>query len=133
MVTSFTFLRINTAQPPAATMYVDPPSLTVNAGTNFTVNIDVINVMNLWEFGFYLNYTGKLMNATSVVLGPFLNPPNHVISSQMNNSAGWVMFMAKSDSGAPPANGGGILAAITFICLGENVTLLHLYNTQVLL
>lgn len=132
LLTSPTFLRINTAPPPPTTMYVDPSSLTVNAGTNFTVNIDVVNVMNLWEFGFYLNYTATLMNATSVVLGPFLNPPNHVISSQINNTAGWVIFMAKSDSGAPPANGGGILAAVTFICLGENMTPLHLYNTILL-
>jgi len=129
LLISPTFLRINTAQPPTTTMYVDPPSLTVNAGTNFTVNIDVENVMNLWGFGFYLNYTATLMNATSVVLGPFLNPPNRIISSQINNTAGWVEFSAQSNSGAPPTNGGGILAAVTFICLGEGITPLHLYNT----
>jgi hypothetical protein len=133
LLISPTFLRINTAQPPATTnIYVDPPSLTLNTGLNFTINIDIENVMNLWQFGFYLNYTATLMNATGIVLGPFLFSPRHVILSSINNTEGLVIFAAKSDSGAPPASGGGILASVNFTCLGEGTTPLHLFNTVLL-
>ena len=133
LLTSPTFLRTNLARAlPPVTMYVDPPNLTLNTGTNFTVNIDIVNVANLWEFGFNLTYTATLMNATGVLLGPFLNPPNHVTELGINNTAGWVAFGAESNSGAPPSNGGGILAVVGFTCLGEGTTPLHFNDTLLL-
>ena len=130
LLTSPAFIRTNMAQPPVATfIYVSPPSLTVNVGTQFTVDIDVQNVLNLWAFEFWLSYDTNLLDALNVALGPFLNVPNHVIIQLINDPSGWLMLAATSDQGALSANGDGTLATVTFNCTGAGKTALHLYDT----
>ena len=124
------FVRTNFAQPGTTAIYVNPFSLTVEVCTEFTVDINVENVLNLWAFEFWLSYDTTLLDAISIALGPFLNKPNHIIQQQINDPQGWLMLAATSDPGALPANGGGTLGTVTFHCTGAGTTLLHLFSTS---
>lgn len=127
LLTCPAFIRPNMAQ--STVILVNPPSLTVNVGTQFMVNIDVQDVQNLWAFEFWLSYDTTLLDALNVVLGPFLNVPNHVIIQQINDPSGWLMLAATSDPGALPTSGSGTIAAVMFNCTGAGTTALHLYDT----
>jgi hypothetical protein len=125
MLISPTFIKKNFAQGTA--IYVDPLSSTVQVCTQFTVDIDVIDVQNLWAFEFWLSYDTRLLDALSVNLGPFLNTPNHIVHQEINDPQGWLMLAASSDQGVPGVNGKGTLANVTFHCTGAGTTTLHLY------
>jgi hypothetical protein len=124
------FVQTNFAQPGITAIYVNPFSLTVEVCTQFTVDINVNNVVNLWGFEFWLSYDTTLLDAISIALGPFLNQPSHIILQQINDAQGWLMLAATSDPGALPANGEGTLGTVTFHCTGAGTTLLHLYSTS---
>lgn len=123
------FFGVNFAQPPTI-MYVDPPNLSIPLGTQFTVDIKVLAVNNLYAFEFWLGYDTNFLDAIDVVNGSFLNPPSHVVVKNINDTAGYINFGWTSISPAPPANGDGTLATITFTCTASGKTPLHLYSTS---
>jgi hypothetical protein len=84
----------------------------------FQVNVTVQDIVNLYEFEFYLYYNTTLLDVQSIVLGPFLKTPNTVyltiINDRYNSTHGLVALGARSLFPAPSANGTGVLAIITF-------------------
>ena len=87
-------------------------------GDTFEIAVYVENVVNLYDFEFSIFYNTTLLDAQSVVLGPFLKAPTTIyrtiIDDAYNSTHGLVRFAAKSIPAAPPANGTGVLAIITF-------------------
>ena len=121
------FVGLTFAQ--ATRIYVDPPSQTVEMGTQFTVDINVSAVSNLYSFEFWLGFDPNRLDALNVVPGSFLTPPIQIITANINNTAGFVDFYATSTA-MTPSSGNGILAIITFACTGSGVSPLHLYSTS---
>ncbi|UCG36301.1 MAG: hypothetical protein JSV64_06725 [Candidatus Bathyarchaeota archaeon] len=64
--------QLMTAFVSAATpgMYVDPQSLTTSA--SFTIDINVTEVTDLYDWQFNLNYSTSILTATSITEGPML-------------------------------------------------------------
>ena len=57
-----------------AKLYVDPPSIidtTKTSGTNFTVNINIKDVTDLYSYDLKLMYDTTLLNVATVSIGPF--------------------------------------------------------------
>jgi len=84
-------------------------------GKEFTVNITVANVVNLYSFEFQLNYSTTILDATKLTIGPFLNPPYRIVKQIIDDSAGLIWLCVESQNPAPSANGSGTLAIITFM------------------
>jgi hypothetical protein len=83
-------------------------------GKEFTVNVTVANVVNLRGFEFQLSYNTTILDATKITIGPFLNPPYHTTKQIIDDYSGSIWLSTESQSPAPPSNGSGILATITF-------------------
>jgi len=117
-----------------ATVLVIPPSLTVpNVGINFSVNVTVENVENLYGYQFNLTYPNDILNGTSVVQGPFLKPGTfEVVDFTDNfNATDGIVFVFGLSSNSQGVNGSGTLATITFKSTAANgPRILHLSDVE---
>jgi hypothetical protein len=114
---------------PPALLYVDPPMISnvgLTPGSDFSVDVDVINASDVAGLEFSLGFNATLLNANSVISGIFI-PLAATINSEIDNATGLVKFNVSTSS---PMNGDGILAQIDFHVSDLGNTLLHLYGIQ---
>jgi len=118
----------------SASVFLEPSSQTVGAiGVNFTVNVSIADVSNLYGYSLDVYYNSTLMNGTQVTEGPFLNesgsnqPFFEVISftDNYNSTEGLVEIADSLVGSVPSVNGGGVLVTIEFksLALGSSVAL----------
>jgi hypothetical protein len=115
----------------SATVFVNPSSIVVYVGQEFSIDVDLSFARNLYGFQFYLSFNNSVLNATSIVYKGYLNEPTLEWPTGINNEQGYV-YMARTSrypatgktGGSPPP-----LATIYFKCIGEGVSQLHLYDT----
>jgi len=112
----------------APRLYVDPPVVDDPAngiGTNFTININIANVENLYGWQVNMTYNPEVLftSETFVTEGPFLADTfgSTVFVSRVSNATGSLLF---SCSDYPPypevgAYGDGTLASVTFYVIAE--------------
>jgi hypothetical protein len=97
-------------------MKVEPPTCAAKKlGKVFNVNITVQDVVDLYDFEFWLYYNTTLLDIYNpyVQLGPLMSGANIYIS-EWNDLLGYVHFAAKLISPAPPVSGYGTIAIVTF-------------------
>jgi hypothetical protein len=117
----------NVPPPPPAILYVDPPSIsdvTLTAGNNFTIDVDVSNATGICGLGFALSFNATLLQVNSATGGSFIPI---MPSVQINNTVGFVQFNATVPTGL---SGSGILETISFQVQALGQTVLHVYNAQ---
>jgi parallel beta-helix repeat protein len=97
-------------------MKVEPSISTAKKlGQTFSVNITVHDVIRMYDFEFWLYYDTTLLDIYSpyVQLGPMMSGATIYISG-WDDVLGYVHFAAKLTSPAPPVNGSGTIATVTF-------------------
>jgi hypothetical protein len=114
---------------------VEPSSYTSKKVETFSVNITVHNVVNLYSYEFKLGYDTALLDALSLNVGDFLKQPYYIYKFSIDDDAGVITLGVSSKAPAPPVNGSGLLATITFKTVAivwpdsARNTSLHLYDT----
>lgn len=112
-------------------LYVSPTTI-INPDliecTNFTIDINVRNVVNLYSWELKLYYNNEILNATSVIEGPFLNSsgPTSFQIKEFNdnfNATHGLVWVACALLAPHPVSGNGTLATVRFHveALGESV------------
>jgi len=120
---------------PTTTLYVDPPSIKdtgLTPGKNFTINVNVANVTDLYGFDFFLNYTTAVLTATKITLGSFFPSNSKVWKKVINDALGYVRYLVSMPTGTPQGgglNGSGTLAIISFTVDSYGASPLDLNNT----
>ena len=94
----------------------DSPQL---AGTEFTVDITVENVENLFGVAFVLNYDTTYINAVSAVKGDFLGDNVLWLDPVIDDNEGTVSIGITRKRPADGVDGSGIVARVTFISTPE--------------
>jgi len=97
-------------------MKVEPPtSAAKKLGKVFNVNVTVQDVVDLYDFEFWLYYNTTLLDMWNpyVQLGPLMSGANIYIQ-EWDDLGGYVHFAAKLTSPAPPVSGSGTVAIVTF-------------------
>jgi hypothetical protein len=130
--------------PTTSTVFIDAPILwdpTMEIGTEFSIDICVDYVENLWAYQFWLSFDPDVIHGLSVENGPFLgkdtNPARHPVivvpGAGFDNEVGELKLFGAFIyfSGVPPhdrylADGGGVLATVTFVKVGDGCTKIHL-------
>jgi len=119
----------------APNLSVEPTSTNVRGGENFTVNVDVADVVDLatWEFKIY--FFRQILNAASVTEGSFLRQGGSTaflivdFNNGYNATYGRVWLTCTLLGNISGVGGNGSLAAITFLTAhGGNATI-HLADT----
>ena len=137
MFISAAALNNTTASANQTKLYVDPQSIvdpTLVPGENFTINITIANVTNLYSFEFKLSFNSTILNALEVELGDFFPTPENVSIIEppwINNTAGYIHFGAKITGCELPRSGGGTLSVVTFQVMDVGYSALNLYDTHI--
>jgi len=127
MVLSVITQNFITKAPNGTIVYVDPSHLTVPPCNDFSVNVNIENVVDLWAWQFNMTFDPNLMTCISINEGSFLqlSGPTIWLSPIINNDEGWI-FAGCSRIGQPPgSSGSGTLAHIIFHCEGSGTSILH--------
>ena len=97
-------------------MKVEPSTSTSKKlGDIFNVNITVQDIVNLYDFEFWLYYNTTLLDIYNpyVQLGPLMSGAT-IYMFEWNDDLGYVHFAARLTSPAPSVNGTGTIAIVTF-------------------
>jgi hypothetical protein len=114
---------------PPALLYVEPAKISnvgLTPGSDFSVNVNVINASGVCGLEFSLGFNATLLNANSITAGSFILL-SAVVTSQVDNVTGFVKFNVSASSSM---DGNGILAQISFHVQDLGRTPLHLYDIQ---
>ena len=121
---------------PTTALSVNPPTIideTKVAGTTFTINITVTEVIDLLTFDFRLNYSTAVLTVTEITLGSFF-PENSVVwKEEIDDTVGSVRYLVSMPFGTPQGggmNGSGTLATINFTVDSYGESSLDLCNTK---
>jgi len=120
------------------TVFVYPQVTRVQAGETFEINISIAQVSDLaaWEFKLY--YESSLLNATTIVEGPFLRSAGITqfvvfnFTDSYNATHGRIWAACTLTGQGPGAGGNGILASITFNARAIGRANLQLRDTDLL-
>ena len=109
--------RISSAAP---ILSIEPPSLLVERGDSFSLDVRISGVTDLFAFQFDLAFDPLILSAGSINEGSFL-PSQGVtafIAGTIDNTAGTITATADTLIGAiPGVNGSGVLAFVDFEAL----------------
>jgi len=101
---------------PGTTVYVDPPTATANLGEEFTVQVDILDVVDLFMWEFRLTWTPGLLNCTRVYRGGiiiFPPPEGDQLYYEIHNEQGYVL-VSYASMGLQGVSGNGTMVLITF-------------------
>lgn len=126
----------------AAKLYVDPEIITTNPGGQFTINIMIADVFDMYAWGLKLSWDPHPLEVLSVVEGSFLLPGGETyFAAVVDNVWGWmdvgctllgVPWVPPEEGGAYPQSGSGVLMTVTFAVEEAGKCDLHLYETDVI-
>ena len=98
----------------------------------FTVDVNVVDVTDLYAFDFTLKYNTTVLTANApVTLGSFFPPDSAIFVEEINNDLGYVRYLVSMPTSSQEGmSGNGTLATISFTVVGSGATILDLNNTK---
>ena len=122
---------------------MDPPTVSLNPGENFAVQVEVNNVKNLYTYEFRLSWNPSFLEVNSVTEGPFLNSEGTYLTYFQDkiyntpDSLGvsgyaYIACSLLGELATAAASGNGTLATIEFQTNEWGNTSLHLCATKLI-
>ncbi len=123
----------------ATIVYVEPQEINMlRVGDSFSINITVSNVIDLHSWEFKLYYNSSMLNATSILEGPFLKQAGDTnfqilaFTDSYNASHGLIWTKCTLINESSGVNGNGTLAIINFRATWPGESPLSLADTLLL-
>jgi hypothetical protein len=119
----------------AATISVQPSTLTVSAGQDFTLIVNASGASDLYGYQFDIGFDPTVLEANSVTEGPFLATGGSTIflPGFIDNVGGSISFNADILNGAVSGvNGDGMLLTASFHALAAGSSTVQLFNLMAL-
>jgi hypothetical protein len=129
---------ILSSQTTATVLSVEPNTVQEVTGQDFTVNVSVSKVADLYAWQIALSWNPSLLNVTSVTEGPMLKSSGNstFFSPVVNNAAGNLSALCTRvlsfGSSVTGVSGNGTLMTVQFEVIGSGACDLNLYDTQLL-
>ena len=115
------------------TLTVAPSLTTVGVGQNFSIDIAVAGVANLYGWEIRLGWNATLLDEADTVEGPFLKSHGGTFFTySVNQTEGRVVADCSLLGFAPGVNGSGTLATLTFRVKSSGECTLDLFNTSLI-
>ena len=116
-----------------ATLYVDPRVISRPVGQNFTINVSILDVSDLYGWRLKLKWNATILNVTNVAEGSFLNSSgNTFFFPKINDTAGYIVLDCTFLGNISGISGDGALATIRFYVKENGSCDLDLYDTTLL-
>jgi len=118
---------------PATTIFVNPPTSTVTVGKNFTIDVKVSDVNDLYGWGFKLRWNLSLLDVVNVTEGNFLEQGGETFFWPIiNNTEGYILVDCTLLGNVSGVSGSGTLATVKFYAENRGGSILDLYDTLLL-
>src|ERR1700730_13223033 len=104
----------------APILSIEPPSLLVQLGKSFSLDVRISGVVDLFAFQFDLAFDPLILSAGSITEGPFLpsGGATAFIAGTVDSTAGTITATVDTLIGPiPGVNGSGVLASVDFQAL----------------
>ena len=112
------------------TIYVDPQTTLGAIGQNFTVKINISDVIDLYGWEFKLGWNATILDVIDVREGSFLRKGGETFFwSVTNNTVGYILVDCTLLGSIPGVNGNGTLAIVEFHVETVGECPLDLYDT----
>jgi hypothetical protein len=117
------------------TVYVDPDMIGRAMGQDFSINVTVSSVVDLYGWSFKLRWNSTILEVVDVTEGTFLrNGGSTFFDPKINNTAGHIIVVATlipnmPGSEIPGVSGNGTLVTIQFHVKEDGACDLILYGT----
>jgi hypothetical protein len=124
--------------PSSTVLFVEPKTVQGTTGQDFTVNVSISNVADLYGWQIELSWNSSLLNVTNVLEGPMLKSSGNstFFSPVVNNDAGNLRALCTRllsfGSNVTGVSGHGTLMTVQFEVIGSGACDLNLYGTQLL-
>jgi hypothetical protein len=126
------------SSPSSTVLFVEPKTVQGTIGQDFTVNVSVSNVADLYGWQLELGWNSSLLNVKNVIEGPLLKSSGNstFFSPVVNNAAGNLSALCTRllsfGSSVTGVSGHGMLMTVQFEVIGSGACDLNLYGTQLL-
>jgi hypothetical protein len=123
---------------PSTALFVEPQTVQEAIGQNFTINVTISNVVDLYGWEFKLGWNASLLDSVSVIEGPFLSTYAHALGGNtfftyfLNTTDEHLVVDCSLEGQVPGVKGNGTLATIQFRVKEGGTCDLNLYDTQLL-
>lgn len=117
----FTFASLNYSLAANAKLYLTLKDADVNEASNFTLEVHVDDVSDLYAVGFDMLYDVKFVKLISVEKGPFFTSDGSdiLLVHLDRKEEGRIVFGLTKTKSTPGVNGSGIIAYFTFNALSK--------------
>ena len=116
-----------------AAIFIYPETSEGNVGENFTIEVKVSNVTDLYGYEFHLRWNPTLLDCVEVNEGPFLKSGGSTFFTyKINSTGGCVVVDCTLLGDVQGVSGNGILTTIEFYIKTTGECLLDLYDTILL-
>jgi hypothetical protein len=119
-----------------ARVYLSPATISASAGEQFTVEVIAEGMSNLYAEEIHLRFDPQALavldadpqqEGVQLEAGTFLDPQSgFVVANKADNGEGTALFAMTLVNPAPPAQGGGVLARVSFKALQPGATEIQL-------
>jgi PKD repeat protein len=115
-----------------ATVSMAPSQIERNIGESFTVNMTIVDVVDLYSWGIKVRWESRLLDATSVTEGPFLKdqPDGSIFVRKIYDN--YVDVGCSTLGNWPGVSGSGTLMTVTFNVTGKGATELEIFYSNFL-
>ncbi len=115
------------------TVNIVPVNMTTTPGQNFSINVTVTNVFDLYGWEVKINWDHSLLNLVGSVEGPFLSSHGATFfTSAVNLTTGNLVLDGTLLGLVPGVSGSGTLAFVTFQATTVGQCVLNLYNATLI-
>jgi len=116
-----------------AIVYVNPEEIIGGVGQNFTVNIDISSVTDLYGWEFKLGWNTTVLDVVEAYEGTFLkNVADTFFTYKVNSTAGYIIADCTLLGMVQGASGNGTLAAVKFYVKYRGESVLDLFDVILL-
>ena len=114
----------------STTIYVDPDVSVGAVGQNFTTNVNISNVTDLYGWEFKLGWNTTILDVVEVYEGPFLKDvADTFFTCKVNSTAGYIIADCTFLGMVLGASGDGTLATVKFYVKSKGDSVLDLFDT----
>ena len=116
-----------------AAIFIYPETNEGNVGENFTIEVKVSDVIDLYGYEFHLRWNSTLLDCVEVIEGPFLKSGGSTFFTyKINSTEGCMVVDCTLLGDVQGVSGNGTLTTIKFYIKTTGECLLDLYDTILL-
>jgi len=117
---------------PLVVLHVEPQTIQGVIGQDFTININISNVIDLYGWSFKLSWNTTILEVVNVTEGTFLRNGDTFFVPKINNTAGYMLVDCTLLGNVSGVSGNGTLAIIEFHAKEGGACDLNLYETMLI-